>query len=148
VNINVDNYIKGLADNLIGSYIEKAPMVTLNINAKDITLGIDAAIPCGLIINELISNSFKHAFPEDRKGEINITMKQSALEEETVYDLIISDNGIGIPEALDIHKTDTLGLQLVTTLVEHQLQGELDLTRNEGTKFHIRFRETSYKERH
>ena len=148
VNIDIGDYIRILANSLMASYTRKAGLVSLDINAENITIGIDAAIPCGLVINELISNSLKHAFPQDRKGKICVTMKKSKVDEKSNYDLTVSDNGIGIPEDLDIHKTDTLGLQLVTTLVEHQLQGELDLKRTEGTEFHIRFSEAKRKESH
>jgi two-component sensor histidine kinase len=113
--------------------------VTLQTDIANVTLDIDAAIPCGLIINELISNSLKHAFPADREGEIYISFTQTPMDGKNEYILTVSDNGLGIPGNIDIKQSKSLGLQLVTSLAEHQLQGTLDLNRIEGTTFSIRF---------
>ena len=145
--IDFNDYINSLANGLFSFYNISASNISLNIDAEGVSLGIDSAIPCGLIINELFSNSLKHAFPDQRKGEINITFKQNDSEEESEYELLMSDNGVGIPGSLDIRAARTLGLQLVTSLAEHQLQGELKLDRNHGTKFVIRFKELTHKKR-
>jgi len=94
-------------------------------------LNIETVIPCGLIINELISNSFKYAFP-NRNGELKISLKSK----EDNYELIISDNGIGFPEELDFKNTDSLGLQLVNTLT-NQIDSKITLDSRYGTKFII-----------
>ena len=86
-------------------------------------MDIDHAIPCGLIINELITNSLKYAFPEDRKGEIKVSFHLMM----KIFELIVSDNGVGIPYDVDFRKTESLGLRLVTILVENQLKGKIDL---------------------
>ena len=106
---------------------------------------MDTAVPLGMIVNELVSNSLKHAFPGRDKGEIRIKLRREEsreLESEdcksTSFALTVSDNGVGIPENLDIEDLDSLGMQLVTSLVD-QLDGELELKRDNGTEFIIRF---------
>ncbi len=94
-------------------------------------MNIETVIPCGLIINELISNSLKYAFP-NRNGELKISLKSK----EDNYELIISDNGIGFPEELDFKNTDSLGLQLVNTLT-NQIDSKITLDSRYGTKFII-----------
>jgi two-component sensor histidine kinase len=100
-------------------------------------MGIDVAIPCGLIINELVSNSLKHAFPAGKKGEIEISL--SSIDEDMI-ELLARDNGIGMPEGFDFRKTESLGLHIVDILVENQLHGEITLNNNNGTEFRIKFR--------
>jgi two-component sensor histidine kinase len=112
-------------------------VVKLHIDVKDVLLNINTAIPCGLIINELVSNSLKYAFPDSRKGKIKIAM--SSLNNNEM-ELTVSDNGIGIPEEVDISGTKSLGLHLVTILAEDQLQGEIKLARTKGTKFRMLLR--------
>jgi len=105
---------------------------------------MDTAVPLGIILNELISNSLKYAFSGRDNGKIQIRLYQKNGEgsiegnKSTNYVLSVSDNGIGIPDDLDIENLDSLGLQLVTTLVE-QLDGELEMNRDNGTEFIIRF---------
>ena len=130
--INFAEYIQSLASNLFRSYRADSSAITLKIHTGEVLLGIDVAIPCGLIINELISNSLKHAFPAGREGEIRINLR---LDNGAVT-LIISDNGVGFPKDLDFRNTETLGLQLVIDLVR-QLKGTIELDRSSGTKFKI-----------
>ena len=106
---------------------------------------MDTSVPLGIIINELISNSLKYAFIDRDKGEIRIKLhreKSGVCENEdcngSIFILSISDNGLGIPEDIDIKNPNSLGLQLVVTLV-NQLDGELELKRNKGTEFTLRF---------
>jgi two-component sensor histidine kinase len=93
------------------------------------------SIPCGLIINELISNSLKYAFKDREKGKIILSLKVNGAELE----LVVQDNGVGVPKDMDIEQTDTLGLQLVSTLVE-QIEGKITLDRTKGSKFVISFK--------
>jgi two-component sensor histidine kinase len=109
---------------------------------------MDTSVPLGIIINELVSNSLKHAFPGRDKGKIEIKLhreKRGECEIEsdksTTFFLSVSDNGIGIPEDFDIEDIDSLGLQLVTSLVD-QLDGEIELKSNSETEFTIRFKVT------
>jgi two-component sensor histidine kinase len=128
-------YIQSLIDPLLLA-CGKSDKITLNIHAEGFFLGPDAAIPCGLIINELISNTLKHAFPEDRKGAVAVDLR---MEPGDQVFLGVRDDGIGIPEALDVAKATSLGLRLVQQLVK-QLGGRLDIDRaSGGTAFAIRF---------
>ena len=132
--INFKEYVQSLVNSLLQSY--SAGDVTIRTDVKDITLTIEHAMPCGLIINELVSNSLKHAFP-DKEGEITIALHP--LEGGHV-ELIVSDNGCSISDAIDFRSTKSLGLCLVTILVEDQLEGKITLNRTGGTEFHITFR--------
>ena len=105
-------------------------------------MNIDTSVPCGLITSELISNSLKYAFPDNRNGQINISLKK--LDKQ--YVLTIADNGIGLPEDLDYKTMDSLGLKIVNSLVD-QIDGEILLERNNGTTFKILFKELKYRER-
>ena len=96
---------------------------------------INTAVKCALILNELVSNALKHAFPNGRKGEIHIEFWSSR---ENGLTLLVGDNGIGFPDSLDYRQVDTLGLKLVTTLAE-QLDGTFEMNRNEGTEIKITF---------
>jgi two-component sensor histidine kinase len=109
--------------------------VTLNIQADDIFLTIDAAVPCGLILNELISNALKHAFSDGQAGEIRVELHASGDHQVT---LSVADTGIGLPKDLDLNTTTSLGLQLVHTLVD-QLDGRIELNGSRGTEFKITF---------
>jgi PAS domain S-box-containing protein len=138
-NIDVAEYIQNLSSNLFRSY--SAGRVRLKTHVDDILLGVDTAIPCGLIINELVSNSLKHAFP-DKTGEILVNLKR----DDGHFTLVVKDDGVGFPENVDFRNTDSLGLQLVCTLTD-QLEGQIELNRTGGTEFKITFAEIRYKER-
>ena len=101
---------------------------------------MDTAVPLGMIVNEIISNSFKYAFSGRNKGEIQIKLhtKEDTKSGDTEYVLFISDNGIGIPENIDFRNTNSLGLQLVNILVD-QIDGCIELKRDHGTEFLITF---------
>jgi len=133
--IDFEEYIRNLTLNLFHSYGTTPEQISINTNAKNIYLDIDKAISYGLIINELVSNSLKHAFPRGKKGEITIDF---STDKNNKYTLVVSDNGIGFPKDLDSKNTDTLGLKLVNILTQ-QLQGSIKLDRSQGTKFKITF---------
>ncbi len=143
-NIDFDDYIKNLAKSLFRSYGISNGRIALKIDVEEVSLGIDTAIPCGLIINELISNSLKHAFPDDREGEIKIVLR---LTDEDEIELTVSDNGVGIPEDLDFKKTESIGLKLVTNLAEKQLHGVVKLNQSKGTEFQILLKKIQSKTR-
>jgi PAS domain S-box-containing protein len=143
-NVDFNGYIKSLLNFLFRSYGVDTNKIALKLEVEDVSLGLDTAIPCGLVINELVSNSIKYAFPEDRKGEIRITFR--SINEDDL-ELTVSDDGIGIPEDLDIRNTKSLGLDLVTILAEDQLDGKIELDRTEGTKYYILLKRQMYKER-
>ncbi len=150
--LNFSPYIEELARNLFLTYRLGNTDVSLNMDLEEnIFLDMDTAVPVGIIVNEIVSNSLKHAFPGRDKGEIRIKFRREENGENkkegnksTCFTLIISDNGVGIPESLDIEDLDSLGMQLITTLVD-QLDGELELKSNSGTEFAIRFTVTEEK---
>jgi len=143
--IDFSEYIKTLIDNLFDSFEELLNNIKAEVDVKGIKLGMDTAIPCGLIINELVSNCIKHAFPpEHRKfnegGFCGSILVKLAKLDDGGYKLTVSDNGAGFPEDLDYRKTDTLGLQLVCILAS-QLRGSVSLGRRSGTHFNVVFYE-------
>ncbi len=134
--IDFTEYIQGLTANLLRSY--GGPKgVEMRVSGQGIRLGLDTAIPCGLIINELVSNSVKHAFPGARGGIVRVNLSRNSAGE---FILEVSDNGIGFSSEKDIFSVDTLGLRLVRNLTE-QLSGRIALDRQAGTKFLITFQE-------
>jgi len=135
--IDFAKYLQSLTDHLFRSYGVDPETITLRIYVEDVFLGVDTAIPCGLIINELVSNSLKYAFPTGRNGEIVIDLRS---DRENNLTLTIRDNGVGLPKDLDLQNTMSLGLQLVT-LLSAQLGGTLALDRRGGTAFKITFKE-------
>jgi len=135
VSINFIDYIKGLISHLSNSYQTELHKIKIEKKIENVQLSIDKAIPTGLIINELVSNSLKHAFPDNKKGKINIQM---TLNKDKNVHLIIEDNGIGLPEELDPKNPDSLGLQLVNTLTK-QLRGTIKYHTSKGTKYLITF---------
>ncbi len=133
--INFYEYIESLGTHLMQSYGVDPNKIRFDVHGEPIFIGIDRGVPAGLIVNELISNSLKHAFPEGQKGRIEVTLA----DDGGMMALRIKDNGSGIPEEIDFRNTETLGLELVTTLVS-QLEGEIDLDRKKGTSFNIVFK--------
>ena len=128
-------YVTNLVKNLFKTYGVKQELIKFVIKIKDIFFDIDTAIPCGLIINELVSNALKYSFPSNKKGMIRVVMSR----EKGMFSLIVEDNGIGFPDGFDIQKVETLGLQLVRILVE-QLNGTLNLHQRKHTRFLIKFK--------
>jgi PAS domain S-box-containing protein len=136
--IDFKEYIDRLVGELYLSYGVNADQIRLELDLRDVKLGIDNAIPCGFIVNELVSNSLKHGFPDNSRGKLRISLGS---EKDGTIRLGVGDSGVGLPQGLDFHKTETLGLQLVCTLVD-QLRGSVELDRSWGTEFVIRFNPT------
>jgi PAS domain S-box-containing protein len=137
--INFEEYIRELINNLFQFHEIKSTVIHTNIEAKKVYLGLDSAIPCGLIINELISNSFKHAFKGRTEGEVSIKLNLEKQKSDTnKISIIIGDNGVGFPKNIDFKKSRTFGLLLVNTLVD-QLDGTIELNNSNGTEFEITF---------
>ncbi|BCL37465.1 PAS domain S-box protein [Nostoc sp. MS1] len=132
--LDVAEYINNLASNIMMSYQVEQGRINLETNISQITLNVDQAIACGLIINELLTNSLKHAFPQ-RKGKIKIDLQKV---DENI-EMTIQDNGVGLPDNLDWRYTDSLGLSLVYDLVTEQLEGTVSVVRQPGTTFKIQF---------
>lgn len=129
--INFGDYVNNLTSNLLRSY-GRANNVSIIINAENIFLGIDTAIPFGLIINELVTNSLKYAFLDNNFGKIEIDIYYK----DDFLNLIVKDNGVGFPEHLNFRNTETLGLQLVCMLID-QLEADIQLIKGKGTEFKI-----------
>ncbi|MEA1935856.1 MAG: histidine kinase dimerization/phosphoacceptor domain -containing protein [Thermodesulfobacteriota bacterium] len=134
--INFNDYIRSITRHLLRTCSIDPGAVRLNINCSDVFLDINKAVPCGLIINELISNSLKHAFPEGKKGEITIDFHP---DRDNRLTLVVSDTGTGFPEDINISDAKTLGLQLISALTD-QLKGTLEIERDGGTAFKITFK--------
>ncbi len=133
--IEFSEYVSSLTRDLFTSYNIDQDRVKLVCDIDGIYFEIDTAILCGLIINELVSNSLKHAFPDGKKGHVFINLRETS---KNKYELILKDDGVGFPDNIDFRNTDSLGLQLVTTLTD-QLGGKIDLYKNGLTEFKIDF---------
>ena len=141
--IEFSQYLQNLATHLFHSCQIDSDRVRLTMDTEEVFLNINTAIPCGLIVNELVSNALKHAFPNGRKGEVAIELHRVAGDG---YVLRVKDDGVGFPEGLDFRRTDTLGMQIVITLVG-QIDASIELRREKGTEFKILFQEVKYKQR-
>jgi PAS domain S-box-containing protein len=132
--VEIADYLKGLAHGSFATYGVNSNDIVLAVHAEDIPLGVDAAISCGLIVNELVSNSLKHAFPAQRHGQVEVTLCSAGTE----VVLEVADNGVGFPADVDFRSPSTLGLKLVAIFTE-QVGGTMDLARDGGTRFSLRF---------
>lgn len=133
--INVSDYVKDVTNYLLRTYKTNIREIKIDVEIEQLCVSIDTAIPLGLIINEVVSNSLKYAFPKKDSGLIEVRMENEA---DNLYNLVLKDNGIGIPESINFENTKSLGLQLIQNLVE-QLDGSIDIDRASGTKFTIKF---------
>jgi PAS domain S-box-containing protein len=140
--VDIGLFMRDLISNISQSYGRVASAVKINVDNDETMLGIDASIPCGLILNELVTNALKHAFPGGKEGKINITMRS----EDNQAVLTISDNGIGFPKPIDFNNLKSLGLQLVNILVR-QINGKIDLQVDGGTTWTIIFPINNERER-
>lgn len=132
--IEFSDYILSLSNNLIHSYSIEAGKIKLSTDFKKVFLSLDQAIPCGLIVNELVSNALKYAFPQGTTGEISLKIKES----DNIIRIHIADNGIGLPADLDVEHSESLGLQLVYTLID-QLDATIEVNSEKGTNYLITF---------
>jgi two-component sensor histidine kinase len=148
--VDVAGYLQGIVRNLVGIYRDGTQLVPVDVQIEEGNLDLDTAIICGLIVNELVSNALKYAFPYDRqelrptdhKDEIAVLFRQQAAD---LLELSVRDNGIGIPDDIDLDHARSLGLRLVNMLTQ-QLQGTVQLDRNGGTLFRISFPKSSQGE--
>ena len=143
-NIDFQEYVNNLLRDLFISYGVDVNKIKLEINCIDVFLDIENAIPCGLIINELVSNALKYAFPETGKGEIKIFA--SSINKDEI-ELTVSDDGVGFPKGIDVYNTESMGLSLVKVLSEETLEGEMELDKGNGTKFYFKLKKIKYKPR-
>jgi PAS domain S-box-containing protein len=134
-NIDLGEYIRSLINHLFRTFLVEPDSIRTRLEVEHVALNVDQAIPCCLIINELVTNALKYAFPGNQTGEIAIRLKS---EDAPLCILEVSDNGIGFPLSVDFRNSSSLGMQLVMTFVE-QLKGTISLDARRGTSFTIRF---------
>ena len=138
--IDFGDYIRSLAMELYRTYVSNPEIIKINLDLESVMVDINTAIPCGLIINELVTNAFKHAFPQNITGEVNI--KFHTKDGNCI--LKVSDNGIGLPHDIDLKNSESLGLKLVNVLAG-QIDGEIKINADQGTMFRIDFPEVKFE---
>jgi PAS domain S-box-containing protein len=138
-HIDFGDYIRSLTNTLYNTYVLEPSRIKLVLNVEEIMIDINTAIPLGLIVNELITNSMKHGFPEGKTGEISIGFYKKG---ENLF-LEVHDDGVGFPDDLDFRETNSLGLQIVNSLTR-QIDGDISRDRDKGTNFKIKFKETEF----
>lgn len=134
-HLDAADYLRRLSQRLFSTYRGPEERITLKLELETVTLGLNRAIPCGLLLNELLSNCLKHAFPGGQEGEVYISLRQEPVE---TCVLVVRDNGVGLPDGVDFRTAESLGLQLVGMLTE-QLGGTIALERHGGTTFTVTF---------
>jgi PAS domain S-box-containing protein len=135
--IGLAGYVKHLSQDLFQSYKIHPEIIDMAIQTDgEVYVDINKAIPCGLILNELISNALKHAFPGDGPGKLQISIGET---KEAEMEIVVRDNGVGLPDDVDILKPRSVGLHLVNGLVKNQLDGQIEVKRDNGTEFRITF---------
>jgi two-component system CheB/CheR fusion protein len=143
--LDLGEYLRELTPVLMESYSTITGRISANIETESISALIDTAIPCGLVVTELFSNAFKHAFPDSRKGTISIRLFRRS--PDTIH-IEFSDNGVGVPEGFDFRNRSTLGLETIFMIVEHQLKGTVQFHATpQGLTCHIDFADNLYSER-
>ncbi len=137
-NIDIGEYIQTIVKDVFRTYEQPKKRVSLKIDCCQCYLNIDKNMSLGLIVNELVSNSLKHGFPENNEGEIQITLRSVG---ENKYEFVFKDNGVGLPKDFDLQNTNTVGMVLVKALAEDNLQGQLEINYGVGVEFKITFSE-------
>ncbi|MBF0608827.1 MAG: PAS domain S-box protein [Magnetococcales bacterium] len=134
--VDFNGYVSKLINAICDSYKRNLSHITFNLDVRKVSLGIDIAVPIGLLINELLTNAVKYAFPNGRQGEIFICLQDNSGGN---IELIVRDDGVGIPKDIDIRSTETMGFQLITGIAETQLGGNVELNTAEGTEIKVQF---------
>ena len=143
-HINLKEYIKDLVNLLMISYGIRSESLSLKLDLKDVFVLIDSAIPLGLVLNELISNVFKHAFTNDGNDKMSILLFQ---DKDSTINIHLSDNGTGIPSDINLENVNTMGLQTVFNLIKYQLKGEITYKSDKGLKWDIKLKDNLHHER-
>ncbi|HMK54627.1 MAG TPA: PAS domain S-box protein [Methanobacteriaceae archaeon] len=137
--INFGDYLKSLGTEIFRTYVTNPELVKMNMDVGDVMLDINIAIPLGLIFNELLSNSLKHAFPNNRAGNVTVYFHKDGAK----YQFMVKDDGVGLPAGFNMEESDTLGLRLVSSLIG-QIDGDLEVDYQDGALFKITFKESRY----
>jgi len=139
--IDFAEYAQGLAQDILASHGSPTVPVRLKLELEPVTMGADLAVPCGLILNELVSNAFKHGFPKVTGGEIKLTLRSDS---SGGYSMYVQDSGVGLPTGLDVNTSQSLGLKLVQLLTQ-QIHGSFELVKSDpGTLAHLHFKVNHY----
>ncbi len=141
--IEFGGYVRSLTAHLFHSYLDRPGQVQLKTDLESVSLDINAAVPCGLILNELVSNALKHAFPDGRSGTIRIGLQK---DPSGAVELRVADDGVGLPAGFDLRKSGGFGMEIVNLLVD-QLDARLEVERTKGTSFKLTFGEMKYPPR-
>ena len=148
-HIDASEYIPNLVVNLVSTYSLHAHQVQLELAVEPLPLSMDCAVPCGLMINELVSNAFKYAFPDQRPGQLTVRLAADTTDtttDQTPYvTLTVADNGVGLPAHVSVNDATTLGLQLVSDFVA-QLHGTLQIDSTHGTSVQVRFPQNTLRQ--
>ncbi|MBD3304801.1 transporter substrate-binding domain-containing protein [candidate division KSB3 bacterium] len=142
--VNLEEYAIDLAYTALADFQITPDRVALQLDMSPVLISIDNAVPCGLLLNELLTNALTHAFPDHQRGTVSISLHKT---EDDQIDLWVKDNGIGLPDDFDYRQASSLGFRLITQIAQYQLRGTLDIQRNQGTAVHVRFKEPYYKKR-
>ncbi|MCX6561362.1 MAG: PAS domain S-box protein [Candidatus Aminicenantes bacterium] len=141
--IEFSSYAKRLIENLMASNAPGGQRIGLRPEVEEVFLDIQTAIPLGLIVNELVMNALKHGFPDGRAGTVRLGLR---VDEEGRIEMKVGDDGVGLPQGLDVMASDSMGMQIVGMLTD-QLEGQLEIDRTAGTEFRLTFKELKYKPR-
>jgi two-component sensor histidine kinase len=143
-NIDLADYIRELIALLVKSYGASSEKLEVDLDLENVTILIDTAVPCGLVVSEIIANSLKHAFPNGRSGRIEVVLKRA---EDDLIELRIADDGIGLPEGFQVAGQGKMGMKTLFNMVKHQLHGSIQLSGENGLAYLIRFKGRLYDER-
>jgi two-component sensor histidine kinase/ActR/RegA family two-component response regulator len=143
-NVNFREYVTDLAEMMTESYQVAAKDIDLQLDVDSIPMGIDIAIPCGLVLNELFSNTFKYAFPKGANGRISVRVHRQECGDISME---YSDSGVGLPQGYNIEEAMSLGMNMIRSIVEHQLRGTVDFIDHEGLTCTINFNDNLYSGR-
>lgn len=138
-NIDLREYLCNLGYYIMQGHGISTKQVSLLFDMENMAVLIDTAIPLGLIFNELVTNAFRHAFPGNLEGEIKVRVIKT---DDNFIEIFFSDNGVGVPPEFDFRTQNSLGIQTIISICEHQLRGTIDFESGKGTMYHIRFKDS------
>ena len=142
--INLREYIQDLTRLVSRGYSLKASKIKFEFELQDVYIMLDSAVPLGLVLNELLTNIFKHAFPDNQAGRIIIRMNK---DEDAIINIFVEDTGVGVSMDFHVDKVKSMGIQTVTSLIRHQLKGRLRIDKESGMKWHFQFRDDKHERR-
>jgi two-component sensor histidine kinase len=143
-NIDMSEYIRDLVALLMSGYGASPEKVRVDLNLESVSMLIDTAVPCGLVVSEIVANTLKYAFPRGREGRIGISLRET---EGDAIELRITDDGVGVPESFRFESQGTMGMKTLRNIVRHQLQGDVRFDSGDGVAYTIRFKRKLYDER-